>query len=286
MRFHSPDSMSPFGAGGLNPYAYCLGNPIALSDPTGHAGSGRNIRPKYVAPRSSGGGIGAWIGVIIGAVLLVATVIATVFFPPVAAMASSAASAFTGALSAVTSSTSVLMAAYAVSYWTTTIVTTIITAPTILEKTFVAIDAGLTSLEAISTATKNPTLSNVLDKANWTLLAADTTLGITRILNLDLTKAAISSGLRVTRNAQKSLAEFAPLKAGVTTSVGDAKLFNPATSSTDVNTIDIYLKAPNIKPLNPSRLPKTPPEVEISDKLMTTEKGVRDTRLGVHSKSK
>lgn len=286
MRFHSPDSMSPFGAGGLNPYAYCLGNPIALSDPTGHAGSGRNIRPKYVAPRSSGGGIGAWIGVIIGAVLLVATVIATVFFPPVAAMASSAASGFTGALSAVTSSTSVLMAAYAVSYWTTTIVTTIITAPTILEKTFVAIDAGLTSLEAISTATKNPTLSNVLDKANWTLLAADTTLGITRILNLDLTKAAISSGLRVTRNAQKSLAEFASIEAGVTTAVGDAKLFNPATSSTDAYTIDIYLKAPAIKPLNPWRLAKTPPEVEVSDKLMTTEKGVRDTRLGVHSKSK
>ncbi|MCX7080917.1 MAG: RHS repeat-associated core domain-containing protein [Pseudomonas sp.] len=36
MRFNSPDSWSPFGEGGLNPYAYCLGDPINKSDPTGH----------------------------------------------------------------------------------------------------------------------------------------------------------------------------------------------------------------------------------------------------------
>ncbi|MGF6556082.1 RHS repeat-associated protein [Pseudomonas sp. S30_BP2TU TE3576] len=36
MRFVSPDSLSPFGAGGLNPYAYCAGDPINRIDPTGH----------------------------------------------------------------------------------------------------------------------------------------------------------------------------------------------------------------------------------------------------------
>jgi RHS repeat-associated protein len=36
MRFNSPDSLSPFGAGGFNPYVYCLGDPVNRYDPTGH----------------------------------------------------------------------------------------------------------------------------------------------------------------------------------------------------------------------------------------------------------
>ncbi len=36
MRFQTPDSMSPFGKGGLNSYAYCEGDPVNCSDPSGH----------------------------------------------------------------------------------------------------------------------------------------------------------------------------------------------------------------------------------------------------------
>ena len=37
MRFNSPDSLSPFGEGGLNSYAYCLGDPVNHRDPTGQS---------------------------------------------------------------------------------------------------------------------------------------------------------------------------------------------------------------------------------------------------------
>lgn len=40
MRFNSPDSWSPFGEGGLNAYAYCLGDPVNRTDETGHRPGG------------------------------------------------------------------------------------------------------------------------------------------------------------------------------------------------------------------------------------------------------
>jgi RHS repeat-associated protein len=35
MRFYSPDRLSPFGRGGVNAYAYCQGDPVNYTDPTG-----------------------------------------------------------------------------------------------------------------------------------------------------------------------------------------------------------------------------------------------------------
>jgi len=84
MRFHSPDSFSPFGSGGVNPYMYCLGNPIALRDPTGHTPFGYQGRPRRpdedaVTGREDGGaGVGSWISVAVGAIFVVVGVAATV----------------------------------------------------------------------------------------------------------------------------------------------------------------------------------------------------------------
>ncbi|VVP37950.1 hypothetical protein PS850_04749 [Pseudomonas fluorescens] len=47
MRFHSPDSWSPFGEGGLNAYMYCVGDPVNSSDPTGHSRLGKLFSRGY-----------------------------------------------------------------------------------------------------------------------------------------------------------------------------------------------------------------------------------------------
>ncbi|WP_225917686.1 RHS repeat-associated core domain-containing protein [Pseudomonas zanjanensis] len=44
MRFNSPDSMSPFGRGGVNAYAYTHGNPVNTVDPSGHFGLPKSIK--------------------------------------------------------------------------------------------------------------------------------------------------------------------------------------------------------------------------------------------------
>ena len=54
MRFHSPDSWSPFGEGGLNAYMYALGDPVAYKDPTGHSAWGAIVRAVTFTTKSSG----------------------------------------------------------------------------------------------------------------------------------------------------------------------------------------------------------------------------------------
>lgn len=50
MRFHSPDSLSPFARGGINTYSYCENDPINHADPSGHfrirSFLGHTFRPK------------------------------------------------------------------------------------------------------------------------------------------------------------------------------------------------------------------------------------------------
>lgn len=65
MRFHSPDSLSPFSVGGTNGYMYCSGDPVNFSDHSGHApgppkagtstSSGRSRSP---SPRRVSEGLG------------------------------------------------------------------------------------------------------------------------------------------------------------------------------------------------------------------------------------
>jgi RHS repeat-associated protein len=55
MRFHSPDSWSPFAGGGLNAYMYCAGDPINRADPTGHVGW---LKDLFTSIKKGGFGMG------------------------------------------------------------------------------------------------------------------------------------------------------------------------------------------------------------------------------------
>lgn len=58
MRFNSPDSLSPFGKGGLNAYAYCAGDPVNRNDPSGHELIDTLISAFYIAAGVATAGIG------------------------------------------------------------------------------------------------------------------------------------------------------------------------------------------------------------------------------------
>lgn len=56
--FQAPDSLSPFGAGGIHPYAYCLGDPINRIDPSGQISLGGWLRIGLTAVGLIGAGAG------------------------------------------------------------------------------------------------------------------------------------------------------------------------------------------------------------------------------------
>ncbi|WP_353161683.1 RHS repeat-associated core domain-containing protein, partial [Myroides odoratus] len=74
MRFTCPDSLSPFGAGGINAYAYCAGDPINLIDPSGHSAMGTAGLFSGGLVTQGLGRLGAGGGIILGFIGIVSAV--------------------------------------------------------------------------------------------------------------------------------------------------------------------------------------------------------------------
>ncbi|MDR0281729.1 MAG: hypothetical protein LBJ37_28065 [Paucimonas sp.] len=73
MNFSASDSLSPFDVGGVNGYAYCEGDPLNRSDPSGHqspwkqlfawVSGGVAVVAGYMASQTEGEARTVWIGV-------------------------------------------------------------------------------------------------------------------------------------------------------------------------------------------------------------------------------
>ncbi|KAM0226784.1 hypothetical protein ACHAPO_012081 [Fusarium lateritium] len=65
-RFHSPDSWCPFDTGEINPYAYCLGDPVNRSDPSGQSSSNGTFGTTSIGRDILVGAIGILTGIAAG----------------------------------------------------------------------------------------------------------------------------------------------------------------------------------------------------------------------------
>lgn len=76
-RFHSPDNLTVFDGGDINPYSYCRNDPVNFRDPSGHQGvnsTGRLRSPVEDMVPTYGGGGGSWEGWLMLGVGLLATI--------------------------------------------------------------------------------------------------------------------------------------------------------------------------------------------------------------------
>ncbi|WP_350013137.1 RHS repeat domain-containing protein [Pseudomonas asiatica] len=172
--FNSPDPLSVFETGELNPYAYCLNNPIALRDPSGFtatSGSGRPRRPDEDDPSwlgvDRGSDASKWIWLAIGVLATIAAVVtAGGALAAVGAFGSAAATAIATAGTSMAAGKVALGTAFLASFAGTT------TTSAIVSTAAAAVTLAGTVAQAVSV------IDNNMQAAQWAEYLAFASVGL------------------------------------------------------------------------------------------------------------